>query len=132
HARADEGKMPEHVQREDVEQAQRAVHTVIATPAQATTMPTSISGVGTTPNIASSSTTANTGGRYIMLVTRVASPCRSSQYSAITAKMEAKMTSAAIEANRRQSHVTLKPSTASASGASTASEAANCTTVAAF
>ncbi len=76
HARADEGQVAQRVQDDEIDDLQRRLQTVIATPAQATAMPASASPLGTTPNIAASSTTANTGGRYIMLATRVASPWR--------------------------------------------------------
>src|SRR5687767_11154702 len=77
HSRADEGEMPEHVQGDEKYYFQRGLQSTIATPAQATAMPASASALGTRPNHTASSTTANTGGRYIMLVTRVASPWRS-------------------------------------------------------
>src|SRR5437660_307550 len=58
-----------------------------------------------------------------MLVTRVASPWRIKTCSALTASIEAKITRNAIAATNCQLQRTGKPSTASASGASTAAEA---------
>src|SRR5688500_3156124 len=77
HPRADEGEVAERVERYEVDDFQLGLQSTIATPAQVTAMPARASGLGTTPNQAASSTTANTGGRYIMLVTRVAAPGRS-------------------------------------------------------
>src|SRR3954464_13154877 len=111
---------------------ERRLQTVIATPAHVTAMPTSVRPVGTMWNIAASSTTAKIGGRYIMLVTRVASPCRMRTCSALTARKEAKITRKAMEARSSPLHTTGKPSTATASGARTASDAPNCTTAAAL
>ncbi len=62
-----------------------------------------------------------------MLVTLVAWPWRISVCSALTAKIEARMTRKAIEPNSAQLHSTFAPSTAKASGASSRSEAANWT-----
>ena len=77
HPRADEGEVAERIQDYEGDDFQLGLQTVMATPAQVTAMPASASALGTTPNQAASSTTANTGGRYIMLVTRVAPPWRS-------------------------------------------------------
>src|SRR5207244_6888324 len=65
HAGADKAQMPERVERYEIDDGQRGFQTVIATPVQASAMPAIISAPGSTPNIASSSATANTGGRYI-------------------------------------------------------------------
>src|SRR5439155_5071049 len=92
HAAADEAQVPEDVQRDEVGDFHGFVHTVMATPTQVTAMPKSVSALGTTPKSASSHTTAKIGGRYIMLVTRVASPCRIRRCSALTPRNDAKIT----------------------------------------
>src|SRR5512134_342574 len=97
------------------------------TPRQVTTMPASVRWLGTTSNIRYSSTTAKIGVRYRMLVTLVAWPWRIRVCRAFTAKIEARTTRKAIEANSAQLQVTWAPSTAKASGASSTSEAANWT-----
>src|SRR6267142_825952 len=132
HAAADERQVAEGVERYEVDDRQRGLQTVIATPPHATAMPRTVSQPGATPNSASSSATANTGGRYIMLVTRAAPPWRSSQYRTITPRIEAKITRKAIAATSCQLHATRNPSTVTASGTRTASEAANWITAAAF
>src|SRR5437588_11434640 len=132
HAAADEPQVAEGVERYEVDDRQRGFQTVIATPPHATAMPRTVIQPGATPNSASSSATANTGGRYIMLVTRAASPWRMSQCSTFTAPIEAKITRKAIAAAIFHAQANRKPSTAYASGARTASDAANCTTAAAF
>src|SRR5467141_1846121 len=132
HAAADERQVAEGVERYEVDDRQRGLQTVIATPPHATAMPRTVSQPGATPNSASSSATANTGGRYIMLVTRAAPPWRSSQYRAITPRIEAKITRKAIAATSCQLHATRNPSTVTASGTRTASDAANWITAAAF
>src|SRR5438034_9908385 len=98
HAAADERQVAQGVERYEVDDRQRGLQRVIATPPHATAMPSTVSQPGATPNSASSSATANTGGRYIMLVTRAAPPWRSSQYRTITPRIEAKITRNAIAA----------------------------------
>src|SRR5439155_1005971 len=120
HEDADERQVAEGVERYEVDDRQRGLQTVIATPPHATAMPSTVSQPGATPNSASSSATANTGGRYIMLVTRAAPPWRSSQYRTITPRIEAKITRNAIAAAISHAQVNLKPSTARASAATPA------------
>src|SRR5258708_10641257 len=122
HAAADERQVAEGVERYEVDDRQRGLQTVIATPPHATAMPRTVSQPGATPNSASSSATANTGGRYIMLVTRAAPPWRSSQHRTITPRIEAEITRKAIAAAISHAHVDLKPATATASGASPTSD----------
>src|SRR5207253_7802434 len=122
HAAADEAQVPERVQEDEVGDFHGLVHTVMATPVQVTPIPTRLSALGTTWKSASSRSTAKIGGRYIMLVTRVASPWRMSTCSALTARTEAQRTRNAIADTSCQSQCTVKPSTAIARGASTAAD----------
>src|SRR4029077_3976832 len=111
HPAADEAQMAEDVERYEVGDFHEGVHTAMATPTQVTAMPASASVPGHTPKKASSSTTAKIGGRYIMLVTRVASPWRMRRWNALTPRSEVKMTRNAIAARSVQLQCTAKPST---------------------
>src|SRR4029077_20882134 len=132
HPAADEAQMAEDVERYEVGDFHAGVHTAMATPTQVTAMPASASVPGHTPKNASSSTTAKIGGRYIMLVTRVASPWRMRRCRALTPRSEVNMTRNTIAPKRAPLQRTLKPSTPTASGARPRRGAANWTTPAAL